>query len=242
MLGTIPDKSLFEILCDNLKKTNQKYDVIIPWYIMTSKENNYETIKFFEKNKYFGYDQKSIKFFIQGQIPMISLEGKILLNEEGLVKQAADGHGGIFNAMFKNNVIEDMKNRKIEWIFIGPVDNPLANMADEIFIGIAKDKNILAAGKSLIKANPSEKVGVFCKKNKKPSVIEYTEITDELANATDEFGNLIYAESHMNCNMFNIKGIEKIGGKSLPYHIAFKKANYINEDRNISITNGAKQL
>lgn len=226
-------KSLFEILCDNLKDAREKYNTIIPWYIMTSRENNLKTIEFFKENNYFNYPKEAIKFFIQGELPMIDKNGKILLTEEGVIKEAADGHGGIFEAMFKNNIVEDMKNRNIEWIFVGPVDNPLSKMVDEVLIGLAKEKNVLEAGKSLVKANPQEKVGVFCKKNGKPSVIEYTEITGEMANEKDENGNLVYGESHINCNMFNIKGIEIIGNKKLPYHSAFKKATYLNENGEI---------
>ena len=197
---------------------------------MTSRENNDKTEEFFKENNYFNYPKEAIKFFKQGELPMIDTNGKILLTEEGLIKEAADGHGGIFEAMFKNNVVEDMQSRKVEWIFIGPVDNPLAKSVDEVLIGMMKEKNMLEAGKSLVKANPAEKVGVFCKKNGKPSVIEYTEITDEMANEKDVNGNLVYGESHINCNMFNIKGIEKIGNNKLPYHSAFKKATYLNEN------------
>ena len=200
---------------------------------MTSRENNEQTIRFFEENNYFDYPKTAIKFFIQGELPMVDKSGKILINEEGLIKEAADGHGGIFEAMFKNNIVEDMKNNKIEWIFIGPVDNPLVKMVDEILIGMCKEKNILEAGKSLVKANPEEKVGVFCKKNGKPSVIEYTEITKEMANEVDEKNNLKYGESHINCNMFNIKALEIIGNQKLPYHSAFKKATYMDLDGNI---------
>ncbi len=226
-------KSLFEILCDNLKRAKEKYNVIIPWYIMTSRENNAQTEEFFAKNNYFNYPKEAVKFFIQGELPMVNTEGKILLNEEGIIKEAADGHGGIFEAMFKNNVVKDMQEKGVEWIFIGPVDNPLANMVDEILIGISKENGVLEAGKSLVKASPEEKVGVFCKKNGKPSVIEYTEITKEMANAVDNNNNLIYGESHINCNMFNIKGIEIIGNKKLPYHSAFKKATYLDENGNV---------
>ncbi len=234
MLNVNPNaKSLFEILCDNLKNAREKYNVTIPWYIMTSRENNNQTVEFFEKNNYFNYPKEAIKFFIQGELPMVDTEGKILLNEDGTIKEAADGHGGIFEAMFKNNVVEDMKKKKVEWIFIGPIDNPLAKMVDEILIGLAKEKQVLEAGKSLVKANPEEKVGVFCKKNGKPSVIEYTEITDEMAHAVNENNNLMYGESHINCNMFNIKGLEIIGNKKLPYHSAFKKATYLDENGNI---------
>ena len=226
-------KSLFEILCDNLKNAKEKYNIVIPWYIMTSRENNSKTIEFFEENNYFNYPKEAVKFFIQGELPMLSTNGKILLTEEGIVKEAADGHGGIFEAMFKNNIVEDMQNKNIEWIFVGPVDNPLSKTVDEILIGLAKEKNVLEAGKSLVKANPNEKVGVFCKKNGRPSVIEYTEITEDMANEKDENGNLVYGESHINCNMFNIKGLEIIGNKRLPYHSAFKKATYLNENGEI---------
>ena len=194
MLGIKPDKSLFEILCDNLKTAKTNYDVYIPWYIMTSRENNKQTIEFFEENNYFNYPKDKIKFFVQGELPMVGTDGKILLDKEGIIKEAADGHGGIFEAMFKNNVVEDMKNNGIEWIFVGPVDNPLVKMVDEVLIGVAVDKKVLAIGKSLVKASAKEKVGVFCKKNGKPAVIEYTEISDEMAEEKDKDGNLVYGE------------------------------------------------
>ena len=37
-IGLDSHKSIFEILVDNLKSANEKYNVIVPWYIMTSKE------------------------------------------------------------------------------------------------------------------------------------------------------------------------------------------------------------
>ncbi len=210
-----------------------KYNVSIPWYIMTSRENNKDTVRFFEENNYFDYNKNDIKFFVQGELPMLSTSGKVLLNEEGLVKLAADGHGGVFESMFKNGIVEDMKKRNIEWIFIGPVDNPLAQMVDEVLIGLSEEEKSMSAGKSVVKANPMEKVGVFCLKDGKPSVVEYTEISEEMANRVDKNGGLAFGESHINCNMFNIKGIEKIGAEKLPYHVAFKKAAYMNENGKI---------
>ena len=50
-IGLSSHKSLFELLCDGLKEEGKKYGVTIPWFIMTSKENNKQTIDFFEKNK-----------------------------------------------------------------------------------------------------------------------------------------------------------------------------------------------
>ncbi len=201
---------------------------------MTSKENNKETVEFFEKNKFFGYQKnKNIFFFVQGELPMLDTEGKILLSEEGLIKQAADGHGGIYESLLKNKMIEKMKQMGIEWAFIGGVDNCLVKMVDPVLMGIAIDKGVTVACKSVVKVNPHEKVGVFCKKNGRPSVIEYSEITDEMAEATDENGELLYGESHILCNLFSVDAIERMGSTALPYHVAFKKASYLDENGNV---------
>ena len=230
MLGLEKDKSIFEILADSLKASKEKYGVIIPWYIMTSRENNEQTEKFFKENNYFNYDSKAIKFFKQGELPMCSEDGKLLIDENGRIKEAADGHGGIFESMRRNGVIEDMKTKGIEWAFIGPVDNVLVKMVDPTLLGVALNKGVLAAGKSVVKAGPKEKVGVFCKRNGKPGVVEYTEITTDLAEATNEKGELVFAESHINCNLFNIRTIDEVSKKKLPYHSAHKKAKYIDEN------------
>lgn len=37
--------SLFEILCKTLKEAKEKYGVYVHWYIMTSNQNNKETVE-----------------------------------------------------------------------------------------------------------------------------------------------------------------------------------------------------
>lgn len=235
MLGLENDKSIFEILVDTLKESNDKYGVVIPWYIMTSRENNEQTEKFFKDNNFFGYDSNAITFFKQGELPMCSEEGKLLIDETGRIKEAADGHGGIFESMRKNGVITDMQAKGIEWAFIGPVDNVLVKMVDPTLLGVALDRNVNAAGKSVVKAGPQEKVGVFCKRNGKPGVVEYTEITPDLAEATDANGELVFGESHINCNLFNVNAMDEVSKKKLPYHSAHKKAKYVDEDGNLVV-------
>ena len=197
---------------------------------MTSKQNNKETIQFFEEKEYFGYPKEKIYFFIQGELPVLNEEGKLLLDKEGNINEAADGHGGIFVSMRKNHVVEDMKKRGIKWAFIGPVDNILVKMVDPIFIGVCEEQKVLAGGKSIIKGYPEEKVGVFCKKRKKPSVIEYTEISKEMSEMTNEKGELVYGESHINCNLFHIDAIDEISKGKLPYHSAHKKIEYLSKN------------
>ena len=206
---------------------------------MTSEENNDDTVEFFAKHRFFGYEKdKNIFFFKQSELPMVDTEGKILIGEDGLIKEAADGHGGIYEALVKKGMTKKMRELGVEWLFIGGVDNCLVKMVDPILMGIAIQKHVTAAGKSVVKANPQEKVGVFCKKNGRPSVVEYTEIPKEMAEARDERGELIYGESHILCNLFNIDAVERMGNKPLPYHSAFKKATYIDKNGNKIVPDG----
>ena len=228
--GLESHKTIFEVLCDNLKQAHEKYNVYVPWYIMTSRQNHEDTVSFFEEKNYFGYPKENICFFKQGELPVLNEQGKLMLDKDVNINEAADGHGGIFISMRKNNIIEDMRKRNIKWAFIGPVDNVLVKMVDEILVGLCEDKKVLAGGKSIIKAYPEERVGIFCKKNEKPSVIEYTEISKEMSEMTNENGDLVYGESHINCNIFNIDAIEEVSQDKLPYHSAHKKIEYLGKD------------
>lgn len=223
-------KYLFEILVENLKETNQKYNVTIPWYIMTSKENNEETVEFLERNNYFGYDKKFVIIFTQSELPLVDEQGKLLIGKDFRIKEASDGNGGTYSSLRASGCLADMKTRGIKWIFIGSVDNALLKMADITLLGMAKSKKVQIASKSVVKANPHERVGVFCKMNGHPKVIEYTELPTRMAEQRDRYGELKYGESHIMCNLFTIEAIEKISKETLIYHYAHKKNSYINED------------
>ena len=233
-IGLDSHKSLFELLSDSIKSEGKKYGVNIPWFIMTSRENNKETIEFFKQNKNFGHQKdKDLFFFIQGELPMMDTEGKILIGEDGLIKLAADGHGGVYESLVKNGMTEKMKELGIKWVFVGGVDNCLAKMVDPVLMGIAIDQKVTVACKSVVKVNPHERVGVFCRRNGKPGIVEYTEITDKMAEATDKDGELLYGEANILAHLFSVDAIERMGAEPLPYHVAFKKAKYIDKDGNL---------
>ena len=233
-IGLDSHKSLFELLSDSIKSEGKKYGVNIPWFIMTSRENNKETIEFFKQNRNFGHQKdKDLFFFIQGELPMMDTEGKILIGEDGLIKLAADGHGGVYESLVKNGMTEKMKELGIKWVFVGGVDNCLAKMVDPVLMGIAIDQKVTVACKSVVKVNPHERVGVFCRRNGKPGIVEYTEITDKMAEATDKDGELLYGEANILAHLFSVDAIERMGAEPLPYHVAFKKAKYIDKDGNL---------
>ena len=223
-------KSLFEIIVDKLKNAYEKYNVYLNCYIMTSPENNKETVAFFEKNNYFNYPKEYIKFFMQEDLPLLNKKGKLILGEDGLIKLASEGNGGIFYSMSKKGIIDDMKSKNIKWIFIGSVDNLLVKYVDTLLLGLAIKQNVNIATRTVIKNSPNERVGVVCKKNGKVKVIEYTEVPKEMMVATDEAGEFLYGESHIMCNLFSLEAIEKASTKELKYHVAVKKIKYIDEN------------
>lgn len=226
----LPNLSLFEILCNNFKKAYLKFGCYINWYIMTSKENFESTVTFFEEKKYFDYPKEYITFFKQDDIPQNALDGKLLVNEKGHIVRGANGHGGVFDSMKNTGTLEDVRKKGIEWIFVTPVDNPLMELVDPIFVGVAKKENYNALGKSIVRTDPSQKQGVFCLKDNKVNVMEYTEIPKDLMEKKNQDGTLYFRYAHINCNMFSLNTIDKMLAIDIPYHIANKKSKYLSAD------------
>ena len=223
-------KSLFEILCETLKSANKKYNSNISWYIMTSEENNKQTEDFFIENDFFGYDKDKIKFFKQSKMPLLDEEGNLLVDENFRIKEAADGHGGIFNSMKKQKVIDDLEKNNIKWVFTCGVDNPLVDMCDPYLLGLAISKGCKLATKSLVKTAPEEKIGVLCRDKGRVKVVEYSELSEEMSKKLNDKGELLFGESHVMFNLFSLEAIKKIADEKLPYHIAHKKNSYVDEN------------
>lgn len=223
-------KYIFEIIIDTLKRAEKKYGVTIPWYVMTSKDNHEETIKFLEEKKYFGYNKQKVKFFKQGELPLINTNGEVILDENGKIIEAADGNGGLFEAVNKNNILQDFKQNKIEWIFVSNIDNILSNFVDPLLVGLSIKNNTKVAAKSVAKANAYEKVGAFCKVNGKPQVIEYIDLPQEMAEMVDENGNLLFGDGNFGNYLYHQSVFENLENTQLPYHIAFKKSAYLEKN------------
>ena len=218
-------KYIFEILADNLKKSKKLYNILPYWYIMTSSENNKQTIEFFEEHNYFEYDKEKVKFFKQANIPMLTKDGKLVL-ENNKIKTASDGNGGVYLALKNEKMIDDMKNKNIKLSYLCGVDNIMVNAIDPIFIGLTLKQNMQIASKSVHKAYPEEKVGVFCKRNGKPSIVEYIELSEKMRNERNKNGELVYGEANTLSHLLSVEAIEKVSNQNLKYHLAIKNDLY----------------
>lgn len=220
-------RSLFELQLDQIRGLADAAGVPVPWYIMTSGENHDETVAFFEQNGYFGYGH--IFFFRQSSLPMVGLDGKLLLETAHSIKQGPDGNGSIFQSLNRSGMAADMGRRGVKWFFVCNVDNILARCGDPLPIGIALRHGVPCVSKSVMKRSPGEKAGVFCRIDGRPAVVEYTEVSPEMASLTDENGQYVYGDAHISCTLFSTDVLGLVAGEDMPYHAAVKKAPYLDD-------------
>lgn len=225
-----PKKSLFEILCDNLKEVQNKFNVTLPWYIMTSIYNDEATKNFFEEKNYFGYPKESIFFFEQSELPLIDVSAKLILEETYQIKEVSNGNGDVFASMKRNGILEKMKQNQLEWVFFSGVDNVLLQIVDPLLLGLTIEHHKLIASKTLLKKNVEDKDWIFAKKNGKPAIINSCHLTDSMKKSTNHEGNFLYREINMLAHLFHISALDKICNVTLPYHRAFKKNTFVNEE------------
>ena len=223
-------KSLFQIMCEDIKRANEKFGVIIPWYIMTSDENDAKTKAFFEKNNFWGYPKESVKFFTQGKLPIISVDKNLILQDIFSIKEGSNGNGDVFISMKRHGILDEMKENNIKWVSFGGIDNILLQNVDTFFLGLAINKNYSIASKSIFKKEPLEKTAVYCRKFGKPSILSYDFIDLDLSMSCDNSGNYLYRDANMLSHLMNIEAIEKISNTKLRYHRAFKKNAFINSE------------
>ena len=229
-LDITPKKSLFEVLCDYIKNTSLKYKVDIPWYIMTSTQNYFDTINFFEQNNYFDYPRSNILFFTQSNMPIIDINGKLVLSEIYKVHFASNGNGNVFASLNKSNLINDMLQRKLKWLFVGGIDNVLLNPLDPLFIGYTINSKCEIGSKTIFKESPDDSSWIFARKNTKPSIIDCKNFNEEISELVNSKGDFLYRETNMLAHIFSLNAIQKMSNIQLPYHKAFRKSAFVNEE------------
>lgn len=218
-----PKKSLFEFACDSLKEVQNKYNISLYWYIMTSPSNNSATQKYFEEHNYFNYPKEKIKFFVQNTFPIIDTNAKIILETPYSIKTGSNGNGDVFKSFAANGLIEDLDKNNIKWIFIGGIDNILLKLADTLFLGLAISGNYSIASKSIRKTDFSSPEWIFANVDSKPSIVNPESLSP------DADLNL-YNQTNMLAHLFTADAFKKLVTVPLPYHRAFKKNVFINSE------------
>ncbi len=231
-IGVDRELYLFEQLIRNLMDVTDEAETYVPLYIMTSNINNADTKAFFEEHDYFGYPKDYIKFFVQEMEPACDHEGRVYMESGTEVAMSPNGNGGWFGSMVNAGLLTDIKSRGIEWINVFAVDNCLQRIADPLFVGATIAYGCESGAKVVRKAAPDEKVGVLCTEDGRPSIAEYYEMTEEMATARKDNGDLLYGFGVILNYIFSEKKLEEIADARMPIHVVEKKIPYMDVDGN----------
>ncbi len=229
-IGVTKPLYIFEQQMKNLAQVNEKCGGFVPLYIMTSDKNHEQTTAFWKEHGYFGYPETEVKFFKQDMAPAVDYDGKIILERKDTPALSPNGNGGWFASMKRAGLVDDAKKRGVEWLNIYAVDNVLQRIADPVFVGATIDSGVNCGAKVICKNNPYEKVGVLCMDGNKPDIIEYYELTDEMANQKDENGDLAYLYGAIMNYLFRLSRLEEIVDQKIPVHVVEKKIECLCED------------
>lgn len=223
---------IFEMLIKNLMEVVNATGAYVPLFIMTSDKNHEDTVSFFEEKNYFGYDKSFVWFFKQAMAAASDYEGKFYLEDKGRVSMSPNGNGGWFISLEKAGLLDKVKELGIEWLNVFAVDNVLQKMADPYFVGAVIDSKTVCGAKVVSKASPTEKVGALCLEDGKPSIVEYYELTEEMAYARGVDGRLLYNYGVILNYLFNVNKLIEITKNELPLHIVEKKIPHIDAEGN----------
>lgn len=222
-IGLPSHKSLFQLQAERLQNLGAQVGHAIPWCIMTSPLNHEATVNFFIENNFFGMDRQNVRFFEQGTICALTPDGKAVLDGEDHLALVPDGNGGCFRALAQSGSLAWLIERGVRYVFLYSVDNALCRVCDPAFIGaLASEGFSMSASKVVHKANANEKVGIFAFQNRKPGVVEYSDLPEEYRDMTNPDGSLTFDGGNIAIHLFKIEGLRKLQTSKLPWHTARK--------------------
>ncbi len=220
-LGITHPLYIFEQLIRNLTEVTDLAGAYVPLLIMTSEKNDAATRAFLKEHAYFGYPEAYVRFFIQDMAPCVDFSGKAIWEARGVPALSPNGNGGWYSSMVRAHADEDFPD--VKWYNVFAVDNVLQRIADPAFLGATISSGMMCGSKVVSKAYPEERVGVLCLEDGLPSVIEYYELTPEMANRRDGDGKLVFRQGVTLNYLFRADRLREIAEREIPVHIAKKK-------------------
>jgi UDP-N-acetylglucosamine/UDP-N-acetylgalactosamine diphosphorylase len=231
-VGPVTQKPLFQVHAEKVLALRRRCGAAVPFLVMTSQATHEPTERFFGERGCFGLPRDEVFFFQQGTMPSLDLHtGKLLMEQPHRLCLSPDGHGGTLTALSSSSLLEQMKRRGIKHIFYFQVDNSLVKIADPTFLGLHLRRRSEASSKVIAKAGPAEKMGVFAQIDGRCSIIEYSDLPDELARQTDERGRLRLWAGNPAIHLFDLGFLERVttGPNQIPFHMARKKVPHVDE-------------
>lgn len=230
-IGALSSKTFFQLFAEQILATRRRYAAETPWYIMTSRDNDTVTRRFFATHNFFGLPAKDVIFLQQGQMPAIDQDGKLLMESPHALALAPDGHGGAIRALKRSGALADMAKRGVKYISHFQVDNVLIRIIDPDFLGYHALSGSQMSSRMVRKRSPDERVGVFCLVDGRLRVIEYSDLPADLAAARRPDGELQFTGGNIAIHIYDVDFVEQLNQRDyeLPFHRAWKKVPFVNE-------------
>ena len=234
-VGPVSDKSLFQIHAEKVLALGRRYGHTPPFLVMTSDATHEETVTFFRENHFFGLPADGVHFFRQGTMPALDLAtGRLLLEAPGRLFTSPDGHGGTLTALAGSGLLEQMGRQGIRHVFYFQVDNPLVKVADPVFLGYHLRAGSEASSKVIAKEGPKDKMGNMVLIDGRCSIIEYSDLPEELGARRDDQGRLWIWAGSPAIHFFSVDFLRRMtaDGERMPFHVAHKKVPYLDAHGN----------
>lgn len=235
-LGLPDGLTLFEIFVRRLLRLKELSGSLPPFCVMTGPDNDRATRAWFRDRAGPALSEGWPSFFLQSCAPALDESGHALLRAPGKLAMVPDGNGGIWERLRDCGLLSSWKARGIEWIHVAGVDNILSLPCDPVFLGFAADAGAPLSCKSVLRTDPSEKVGVFARDGLgRPRVAEYTELPVHAASALAPDGLPVHREANIASHLVRLDLAEVFSALDLPWHLARKRIPHVDpasgEDR-----------
>jgi UDP-N-acetylglucosamine/UDP-N-acetylgalactosamine diphosphorylase len=233
-VGPVSRKSLFQIHAEKVLALRRRYGAAVPFLVMTSPATHDETLSYFAERRYFSRRSPlAIHFFCQGTMPALDLAtGRLLMEHPGCLFLSPDGHGGTLTALAKCGLLRRLQDEGIRHIFYFQVDNPVVSMADPLFLGHHLAHQAEVSSKVIPKNGPTDRLGNFVLVDGRCTIIEYSDLPEELARQTGPDGRLRLWAGSPAIHWFDTAFLDRVTSEatSLPLHIARKKVPHVGPD------------
>jgi UDP-N-acetylglucosamine/UDP-N-acetylgalactosamine diphosphorylase len=228
----ITGRPLFAHHAAKIAALRERYGAPIPWYVLTSPQNDGETRAFFAEHGHFGLEPASVRFVVQGTLPAVDREsGAILLEASDRLALSPDGHGGLLSALRASGALDEIEAAGIATLFTFQVDNPLLPVCRPDVIGHHVGARADMSSMVVRKLAPEEKMGVIARVDRRTGVVEYSDLPDELAEERDDEGELVYWAGSIAVHCIEVAFVRELteGGLRLPYHRALKRVAHVGD-------------
>jgi UDP-N-acetylglucosamine/UDP-N-acetylgalactosamine diphosphorylase len=223
--GVIPfspvaKKPLLQMIAEKARAYAACYGIEPRLAIMTSEATDKASRELFESHHYFGL--RHVEFFMQPSLPLLDMEGQLIMRDDGTVMCGPDGNGSVFAQLYLSGIGEQWEKSGIEAISLIMVDNPMLDpFCPALLEPICTGTDLAVA--TIERVAPEEQVGLFVAENGHICVVEYSEIDQELGKHRDEGGHLLFHWANISFFGCSIAFLRAASALVLPLHVAKKK-------------------